>query len=730
MLLPEMYMLLIDVVALTTLCAAVVAWWFRGAPWAARSLIPLAVVALVTAIAGVLDQRWQLAPAALVALPLLTIAVFGRRWRTGQIRPPWITGSLLSLLLLPAIALPYLHPVADLPPPSGPHPVGVRDFALTDESRTGLLAAPEGSPRRLLVRVWYPAESTAGLSPRPYFSDLEARTTATGLGTLVGLPFYFTYVKHVLTNSFENAPLMAEAGQLPVVFYSHGYTSFAGQNTVLMEELASHGYVVYSLQHPYDSSPTVFPDGTVIDIDPALLDEVRELAEADSGDFVDGFIAPTYSERYSALLASRVTAIEEGQRISTLSADIWLADRLFVHDALMGGAVPDEVSAIVEAGDLSGTGEMGMSFGGSTAGAVCMIDRRCVAGVNLDGGDYHYQPFNANVPVPFMMFYSDFHKLYEQLGGDPEAGAHGFNDFSYERHEVAGVRDDVVRLSVRDVAHLGVSDFTLFMRNPVRALLLGAVDGETMVQIQNDFVRGFFDSYLKGDGPAGAGPIFPAAQFAAYSNQVSREPVDGVREWWLEAHPEDRVVRVIFETSMGDVEVALYPERAPVSVANFLAYVDGGHYDGASVYRALKNSGPYGYGVIQGGLLRDTMSGDGAEYAAPARVLPPIAHEPTTRTGIPNERGTLAYARLTPGSAGSEFFFNLTDNAVLDTGAEVPGRDGQGYATFGRVLRGLPILDQIQTLPADGLTQMERLQGQILTKPVRIHRVYRVNARG
>jgi cyclophilin family peptidyl-prolyl cis-trans isomerase len=364
-----------------------------------------------------------------------------------------------------------------------------------------------------------------------------------------------------------------------------------------------------------------------------------------------------------------------------------------------------------------------MSFGGSTTGAVCMVDVRCAAGVNLDGGDYHLLSWMANIPVPFLMLYSDYRMLYEQLGGDPAGEAHGFNDFSYERPELAGLRDDVVRLTVRGAAHLGVSDFNLFMRNPVRAPLLGPIDGERMIRIQNDFVRAFFDTHLKGEDLG-----FPGNQFALHEGWVSPDPVDGVRAWWLDAHPEDRTERVRIETSLGDVDVALYPERAPVSTANFLAYVDGGDYDGASFYRALEPSGEYGYGVIQGGLLGDAMAGDGAEYAEPDRIRPPIRHETTDETGILNERGTLAYARLAPGSAGSEFFFNLTDNAVLDTGADVPGRDGLGYATFGRVLTGMRVLELIQAQPVDGNTGMERLRGQILTDPVRILRVRRIES--
>ncbi len=724
-------MLLVDLIALAGVLVGVAAWWQRQSARWQQWLIPAAVVGLVAAVAGVLDSRWQLVPLGLISLVLLSSGLV-RRYRAGRkyVGLPWLTGSLLTVGGLAAAFLLYLYPVTDLPAPSGPHAVGVTNFLLTDESRPGLLAAAADEPRRLLVRAWYPAGAVDGMSARPYFTDAEAQTTATGLGLLAGAPYYFGYLKHVRTNSYEDAPLIRAQEKLPVIFYSHGYTSFAGQNTVLMEALASHGYIVYAIQHTYDSSPVLFPDGSVAPMDQTLVAEIQAEQAGESNDgFAEAFIAPGLDERYQGFIANQRKSVAEGSRIATVSADIWLQDRRFVHDALEAGNVPEGVAVLAAAGDLSRTGEMGMSFGGSTSGAVCMTDSRCVAGVNLDGGDYHLQPWLKNMPVPFLMFYSDYVRLYESLlaeqGAEQGAGqggeARGFNDFSYERPELAGLRDDVVRLTVKDVLHLGISDFNLFMRNPIRAAMLGLIDGTLIVQIQNDFVRAFFDTHLRG---LDAG--FPDEQFEMHAAAVERDSVADVRAWWLAAHPEDETVLIRFETSLGDVEVALYPARAPVSVANFLAYVDAGHYENASFYRSLEPAGPYGYGVVQGGLLQAAMVGDGAEYAEPERLLPPIAHETTDQTGIPNERGTLAYARLAPGSAGSEFFFNLTDNAVLDTGAEVPGRDGQGYATFGRVLKGMRVLETIQTLPTDGPTDMERLRGQILRAPVRIHRVVRV----
>ena len=186
------------------------------------------------------------------------------------------------------------------------------------------------------------------------------------------------------------------------------------------------------------------------------------------------------------------------------------------------------------------------------------------------------------------------------------------------------------------------------------------------------------------------------------------------------------IVRVVFETHHGNVEIGVDPARAPISATNFLAYVDAGHYDGAMIYRAARKSEQGTIGVLQGGLLAAAMSGDVPYLDRATSPLPPVAHETTHVTGIRNERGTIALARMAPGTAASEFFFNMSDNPELDTDAGVPGRDGFGYATFGRVLRGIEVLDAIQALPTDGRTTIERVKGQILRAPIVIRSAYRI----
>ena len=184
-------------------------------------------------------------------------------------------------------------------------------------------------------------------------------------------------------------------------------------------------------------------------------------------------------------------------------------------------------------------------------------------------------------------------------------------------------------------------------------------------------------------------------------------------------------VHVVFETELGEVEIALDLENAPISAAHFLRYVEGGHYDGATFYRAVRTADGGSFDIVQGGRRSQPVL-TGEEGAAPDEPpFSPIAHETTHDTGTRNERGVLSYARGDPGTANTEFFFNLGPNRILDTDEGGPDRDGFGYATFGRVVRGIEVLDEVQAQPTDGPSASEVVRGQILTEPVRILRARR-----
>ena len=171
-------------------------------------------------------------------------------------------------------------------------------------------------------------------------------------------------------------------------------------------------------------------------------------------------------------------------------------------------------------------------------------------------------------------------------------------------------------------------------------------------------------------------------------------------------------VRTRVDTALGTFVVAVDPRVAPVTCANYLAYVDGHHLDGGSVYRIVTraNQTPetkHKIEVVQWGMnLPD-------DQPAP---LPPIAHETTRQTGLRHLDGTVSMARNAPGTASTEFFICIGDQPELDFGGR-RNPDGQGFAAFGRVVDGMAV---VTALHARGQAQ------QFLAEPVRVLSVRRL----
>ena len=169
-----------------------------------------------------------------------------------------------------------------------------------------------------------------------------------------------------------------------------------------------------------------------------------------------------------------------------------------------------------------------------------------------------------------------------------------------------------------------------------------------------------------------------------------------------------RTVRVNVETGQGVIVIELYVEKAPITTANFLRYVDQKRYDGATFFRASRAPGAVDYGLIQGGLQGD-----------PAKVLKPIAHEPTTQTGIKHTDGVVSIARNAPGTATSDFFICVGDAPYLDADPAAQG-DNAGFAAFGKVVEGMDVVRKIINLPTPGVAVNPVMKGQILEPSVPI----------
>jgi peptidyl-prolyl cis-trans isomerase A (cyclophilin A) len=155
--------------------------------------------------------------------------------------------------------------------------------------------------------------------------------------------------------------------------------------------------------------------------------------------------------------------------------------------------------------------------------------------------------------------------------------------------------------------------------------------------------------------------------------------------------------RVLMRTDQGSIEVELDASSAPLTTANFLRYVDGKFYDGGTFHRTVKPdnqpNSKMKIEVIQGG-INSKREKDG---------FPPIILERTKKTGIRHKNGTISMARDGPDSATSDFFICIGDQPELDFGGK-RNPDGQGFAAFGRVVKGMGVVRKIQAAPAEGQT--------------------------
>lgn len=166
---------------------------------------------------------------------------------------------------------------------------------------------------------------------------------------------------------------------------------------------------------------------------------------------------------------------------------------------------------------------------------------------------------------------------------------------------------------------------------------------------------------------------------------------------------------IAIETEKGLIVVELYMDKAPITVANFLRYIQENRLEDATFYRSVRldnqPDNDFKIEVIQGGLFEDNHP----------MMLPPIVHENTGQTGIKHVDGVISMARYTPGTATSEFFICIGDQPSLDYGGS-RNKDGAGFAAFGKVIEGMEIVRLIQHLPAEG---------QYLNPKIKILSVYK-----
>ena len=360
-----------------------------------------------------------------------------------------------------------------------------------DSSRLDPHSGETEKYREVSVRAWYPAILEGDEKSMPYMNQSEARYMAEHFNMP---PFLLGHFNLVKTDSYYKATPLE--GTYPVVFYSPSGDMV--QNTALFQELASHGYIVFSVGHPYwnafyyDSNDQSIPFNNENEYYRSMWDEETS----------DSVNAIKEEITYAPNLEMKRIAQEKLNLFLPLEiADVrlWSEDLSFLLDQLND---PEQAQGWLEKHiDADRAGVIGFSKGGSAAGQFSVTDSRCRAGINLSGfmfGD----AVERKIPVPFMIF-----ENIEEWCEDCAPICEVF----YE-----DAQSDVYMVRIKGARHGNFSDWSLvggFLRI---SGMIGPINGHRFLAIQNHYVMSFFDRYLKGaDAPLlnGTGPTYPEVVF-------------------------------------------------------------------------------------------------------------------------------------------------------------------------------------------------------------------------
>jgi predicted dienelactone hydrolase len=424
--------------------------------------------------------RWQMAPAYLLFL-VLSLLLLKRSYSHVVLRSIGVAFGVLLLAIAATLSLAL--PIVTLPAPDGPHVVGSRSFSLQDESRSEAYFGAPDERREVYLQIWYPGifdSARPQASVRTLWEELYR-------GPRDPITVFTGYLRGIETHTYQDLPVSMANATYPAVVFSHSLGLNAEQNTLLMEHLASHGYVVIGISHTRMTLRALSSQGQAIYPDPEKFREAfAEGAAVDSREFDDR------AARMNSAAERAQLVFEIGERAVRMNEQVAIrvADVRFVLDLVTAPAKgPAELTTLLERVDGDRIGLLGMSLGGATVIDACKSDARCRAGINLDGafyGEHQREPLRT----PFLSMLSAGNKKY----GEPL---------------LVNSTSDYYEVLVVGAGHSDFSDMTFLMPFMKWLGANGSIDAMRMVDIVNAVSLEFFDAYLRD----GSKPHFDAQQF-------------------------------------------------------------------------------------------------------------------------------------------------------------------------------------------------------------------------
>ncbi|MHA4128508.1 alpha/beta hydrolase family protein [Bacillus cereus] len=397
-------------------------------------LATLIAVVMVTVQLLAEGFRWQMIPA--YVSPVILILCYLLAGRKKGFRSSGIfivKTSLLCIYLSVAVALPLLMPVFSFEEPTGPHRVGTKLYHWVDHQRNEPYSKNPNDRRELMVQIWYPAAEKSKGDPEPYIRNINELSK--GLEKTLSIPaFAFSHMELVKSHSFMDLQLSDSENHYPILLFSHGFNGFRNQNTFQVEELASQGYIVLSIDHTFDAAATVFPGGRTAYVQPINL--------TDEGD-------------------SHIK--------------LWEEDVSFVLNQIEKLNENDETGFFTGRLDTSRIGMFGHSYGGATAAQILAKDSRVKAAINMDG---EILP-ESGIGKPFLLMNAE-----EPDEADP---------FEVRERYGRGLAGGGMSMVIPHTDHTSFTDLHLF--SPL--LQSPGENPKEVHRIINEFSLAFFDQYVK-----------------------------------------------------------------------------------------------------------------------------------------------------------------------------------------------------------------------------------------
>lgn len=415
-----------------------------------------------------------------ITLAFLVISLMALFHKTASWKMPrflsavFFTAGAASLLLTGALM--YVFPVFQLPEPTGSLKVGTQTFHFVDKGRNEIFGGVPGDKRELMVQVWYPAQNTKG-NPKPFIPDADKFLKEEYMSQTFKIPSIFMdYMKYISSHSYENAEVSGSSASYPLLILNHGYSSSKTYYTSQAEDLASHGYIVASIDHTYSTFATVFPDGrtTTMKTDEDLIGERQ------------------YRDKVGK---------------------VWTDDITFTLDQferLNSGSIPSTLNGKI---DLGRIGVFGHSFGGAASYDVA-YDPRITAGIDLDGSLYLYD--KRPLSKPFMFIFSEMaFGLYNKVKENYVYTNEELETMGATREQIdedtKGVKLQLEHLEhvaknggqllyIEGTEHYNFGEMQFLSPLFQHLNLAGKISPARATLIANAYTLDFFDKYLKNKG--------------------------------------------------------------------------------------------------------------------------------------------------------------------------------------------------------------------------------------